>query len=231
MDPGRKRDAFAILSASCTQHNIDLLHAKDWTNKDFISVGQEIAELHKVAKWDVFLCESNNQGHPMIDILRREHNIYCVPIATVKDLKNKEKMRAGNTMPKNVTVEWVEWARQKEILRNPKQPWPRGIKKLNAQLSRYVRIVTDTTMRYGVAEEDDHDDYISALLTLCHYARLKYLRIGYLNSNVLTGRRFPNALSLGKTKVEKARENVLHRISKKYPNSSNVNVDVRMPND
>ena len=57
MDPGRKRDAFAILSSDCTERHIDLLNAKDWTNKDFMSVGQEIADLHKVAKWDVFLCE------------------------------------------------------------------------------------------------------------------------------------------------------------------------------
>ena len=167
----------------------------------------------------------------MIDILRREHKIYCIPIATVKDLKDKEKMRAGFTMPKNVTVEWVEWARQKEIIRNPLQPWPRGIKKLNAQLSRYVRIVTDTTMRYGVAEEDDHDDYISALLTLCHYARLKYLKIGYLNTHVISGRRLPTAIDMWKTKEEKARENVISRVSKKYPNSSNYNVNVRMPSD
>ena len=229
-DVGMKRDAFAAVSAEITSSNILLGNAKEWFSKDITNVADEIAEIHKTAKFDRFICESNNQGYPVIDLLKRYHKIYCIPITTVKELKNKEKIRQGKSMPKNVTVEWVEWARKSDILLMPNTLSP-GLKRLEEQMSRYVRKSTASGTKYQAEEEEDHDDLVSALLILCHYARTKVLSIGYKDIGAIASRRLPNALDLQKTTEEITTERMRKRVQRHFPNIPDEDIKVNIHND
>ena len=182
LDPGRIRDAFGGLVATVTSDRIMIEAAKEWFRKDSTTVIGEIATIVKKNGIDRVICESNNQGHPIIDMLRRLHHIYPVPVNTTKELKDKKKLKSVNSMGKNVTVEWVEWANREGIILMPRKPWSQGIRRLDAQMSRYIRKTTETGTKYGAAEDDDHDDLVSCLLLLSHYARLKLLRLGYRNA-------------------------------------------------
>ena len=229
LDPGRIRDGFGMVAANVDPNTINLLNAKIWYKKDFHTVSADIAEIHKKVHFDVFLCESNNQGHPAIDVLKRFHNIHCIPITTVKEVKDKEKLRQGNSMPKNVTVEWVEWAIQKGIILMPKKPWLQGIRKLDEQMLQYVRRTTSSGTKYEAADPDIHDDLVSCLLTLSHYCRIKLLKLGYRDTSVLVGKKYPTILDTTDTPEEKAEINIRNRLKKKFPNTSSFKFNVRLP--
>ena len=228
-DPGFKRDAFAMVAANVTSDHIKLINAKEWWNKDIIIIAEKIRSIHNTAKFERFICEANNQGYPVIDVLRQKYSINCVPITTVKALSNKEKIRQGKSMPKNVTVEWVEWARKSGVLVMPKKPLSFGLKRLDQQMSRYIRKSTASSTKYEAAEEEDHDDLVSALLILCHYARTKILSIGYRGSTLITSSRAYDALNPKlNTPEEKVTDNIKKRMSRHFPNGmmDDMNIDV-----
>ena len=179
-DPARTRDAFGMLGANVDEHKIRLTKAKEWFHTDSTDVAQEIAQINEEAKFDIHLCESNNQGYFVMDNLKRYHRIYCQPVHNVKEIKDKEKLKYGKSMPKNVTVEWVEWARREGIIEMPERDtWTDGMIRLNRQLQNYVSFTTKSGTSYGAATEKDHDDLISCLLIICYYARKHILKIGY----------------------------------------------------
>lgn len=175
-DPGRMRDGFAMIAGVVDENQILIKNAKVWYKTDITVVADRIAEIAKKARFDRQICEANNYGHTFIDQMRRYHRIHCIPITTTKLLKDIEKIKAGKTMAKNETVEWVEVARQTGRLLMPAKPWNDGIKLLDKQLSRFIRVRSGDSVSYRAAEDEDHDDLVSALLMLCHYARKHILK-------------------------------------------------------
>ena len=179
-DPGRIRDHFGMLGARIDESHIYLTNATVWIHTDSTDVTPAIAEINKEANFDVHLCESNNQGYFIIDNLKRYHHIYCRPITNVKELKDKEKIKQGTSMPKNITVEWVEYARRVGIIVMPaRSTWTDGMILLDRQLKDYVSYVTRSGVSYGAATEKGHDDLVACLLLLCHWAKKHILKIGY----------------------------------------------------
>ena len=207
LDPGRIRDAFCMLVADVDEKSVKLLNTREWYNKDFYIVGKDISDIKAKVGIDMFLCETNNQGHPAIDTLRRFYDIDCRGIITARDVKSKEKLRTGNVMPKNITVEWVEWALQQGIIVFPQKPWPRGIKRLDEQMSQYVRRVSSSGMKYEAADTELHD----------------------VTGAQISARKFKTALDYEPISENEFEKEVRKRLSKKYPDTDSFEFNVRMP--
>ena len=232
MDPGRIRDAFGLLMADIDEKHIRILNTKEWWNKDFFTVGNDISRIRDRVHIDRFLCEANNQGHPAIDSLRRFHGIECRGITTVKDVKNRERLMTGNTMPKNVTVEWVEWALQNAIIEFPERPWPDGVKRLDEQMGQFVRHVSSGGMKYEAADRELHDDLVSCLLIMCHYARIHVLQLGYLERPLVAGMAHETALDHAKLDMSEAEKDIRRRMGARFGDGADdYEVNVRMPHD
>lgn len=229
-DPGRIRDSFFMLAARVSREHIDLLNGREWLNQDFTIIADDIARIARKSRIDIHVCEANNQGYPAIDMLRRLHGIEAEPVVTVAKLDSKDKMLEGRRMPKETTVEWVEWARQQGIVRYPKT-LTKALKTLDTQMQNYVRHTTLSGTKYASATEEEHDDAVATLLVLCHYARIHLLQLGQPLHNPIAVRRHPNALDLIKTTREQAQENVLKRLKNRIPtiDTSAAKIDVKMP--
>jgi len=175
-DPGRIRDRFAMLGGDITPKKIQILNAKEWKKTNFTVAEDEIAEINRKKPFDYHICESNNQGWHVIDNLRTLKNIPVRPVNTSNNLTAKTA-RLGKSLDKNKMVEWIEWARLEKIIEFPSGKWTAGITELNRQLNRFVMKKTNTGYRYEAAEEDDHDDLVMALVIMCHFARMKILKL------------------------------------------------------
>ena len=233
-DPGRIRDGFGMLGAIVDESHIYLKNATAWINTDSTDVTPEIAAINDKAKFDVHICETNNQGHFVIDTMKRYQRIHCQGITTVKDVK-PEKMRGGATMPKNITVEWVEWARREGILVMPaRSTWTDGMILLNRQLTSYVSFVSRTGVTYGSATEKDHDDLVACLLLLCHYARLHVLKIGYHDTTAFATHKskvYAQILNMNKSntdiETEKTTQNIKARVADRIPTNYKMKINGR----
>ena len=231
LDPGRIRDAFGLLVADIDAQGIRLLNTREWFNKDFFTVGKAISKICEEKNVDMVVCETNNQGHPAIDTLNRFYGIEAKGITTVKDVKSREKLRMGSSMPKNVTVEWVEWALQMKVIQFPQKPWPRGIKRLDEQMAQYIRKVTSSGTKYEASDVETHDDLVSCLLIMSHYARIHILQLGFLQKPMLAGVAYGTAIDTDPYNMTKAEKEVRARLAKKYPDSESYSVNVTMPED
>ena len=231
-DPGRIRDSFFMLAARVGPDRIDLLNGREWLNQDFTIIADDIARISRKSRIDIHVCEANNQGYPAIDMLRRLHGIDAEPVVTVAKLDSKDKMLEGRRMPKETTVEWVEWARQQGIVRMPKT-MPKALQTLDTQMQTYIRHTTLSGTKYASSTEEEHDDAVAALLVLCHYARIHLLQLGQPHHNPIAVRRHPNALDLIKTTREAAQENVLKRLKNRLPtvHVDEAQIDIKMPRD
>ncbi len=176
-DPGRIKDRFAMVGGNLTAKKIQLLNAKEWKKKNFNIAEDEIASINQRNPFDFHICESNNQGWHVIDNLRTLKDIPVIPINTSNNLKD-DTARKGKSLDKNNMVEWIEWARKEDIIEFPAGQWSPGITELNRQLNRFVMKRTSTGYKYEAAEPDDHDDLVMALVILCHFARMRILKLG-----------------------------------------------------
>jgi len=176
-DPGRIRDRFAMVGADVKEKEIKILNAKEWFKTNFIFVEDEIAEINSNHKFDYHICETNNQGWHVIDNLRTLKNIPVRGVNTSNNLK-PGTARLGKSLDKNVMVEWIEWAREDGIITMPQGKWSPGITELNRQLNRFVMKRSGSGYKYEAAEDDDHDDLVMALVVLCHFAKMRLLRLG-----------------------------------------------------
>ena len=183
-DPGRINDGFGMLSATIDSHNIFLGNAKAWFNTDADDVATQIAEIDSKAHFDYNLCEANNTGKTVIDLMKRYHGVYCMPISNVRELSDIEKLKQVGTMPKNATVGFVEYLMQEDILQMPSKPWNDGMKMLWNQIENYIAVPSNTGVSYRAADDNVHDDLITCLLILCHFARRRILSIGYADMSV-----------------------------------------------
>ena len=227
-DPGNIRDSFFMLAARVYWDRIELLNGRSWLQTDFTVIADEIARISKKSGINIHVCEANNQGYPIIDMMRRMHGIDAQPVVTVAKLDSKDKILEGNRMAKSTTVEWVEWARQQGIVRLPKT-LTRPLQTLVTQMENYVRHTTLSGTKYAAATEEEHDDSVAALLILCHYARLHLLQLGQPFKAPIAVKRHPNALDLMKTATEKVQDNIQARLKDRIPMTGKPDIKITMP--
>jgi len=176
-DPGRIRDSLGMVAADVSEKEILLLNAKEWKKTNFVIAEQQIADINERHPFDRHICETNNQGWHVIDNMRSIHGIPVIGVNTSKSLTAKTA-RLGKSLDKNAMVEWIDWARDKGVVKFPSGQWSQGITELSKQLNRFVMKKTSSGYKYEAAESDDHDDLVLALVVLCHYARMKILNLG-----------------------------------------------------
>ena len=232
-DPGRVHDGFGMLAADVDINHIYLRNAKVWYNTDADVVARQISTISKEANFQHHLCESNNTGLTIIDLMKRYHGIHCLPITNVRELKDPEKLKRVETMPKNTTVEFTEWLRQTGILLMPaKHTWNDGIKLLNRQLENYIKIPSNTGVSYRAADDAVHDDLVSCLLILCHYARRIILRIGHQDTTafgVQKSKAYAQIENMHKKdsdiKADEYIKNIKTRTMGRIPSNFNMKID------
>lgn len=173
-DPGGWSDSFCEVTAEVTREKILLTDAIFWNKELFPNlttrqIKDDIAKLHKHFKFKYHLCETNNQGHMIISDLQKEYHIPVIGITTAGSLKNPRIIRKGSSLDKDKTVPWVIKFIEDGTIELPRNLTP-GLKKGIEELKNY-----------GVSKNGKykaltgHDDFISCLVILVHWAKRKML--------------------------------------------------------
>ena len=177
-DPGGIADNFGMLTSELTSQEILLTDAITWNktktpNFTYDFVMQKIAHFNSVFKFDYHLCESNNTGVPVIHGLRTQYGINVTGINTSNNLRIPKTIRAGQTLDKNKTVEWVNLLRERKVIKFPAKMTP-GLYELQGELDNFGTKKLRGRTTYGALT--GHDDIVSCLITTVHFAKLRFLK-------------------------------------------------------
>jgi len=199
-------DSFCMVTAIVTRENILLTDARFWNKKDFPhlttrQIKDDIARINEHFKFDYHLCETNNMGHMVISDLRTDYHIPVIGITTSANLKTQKSLRSVRVLDKNLTVPWLVKFIEDGTIRFPKT------------LTKGLVKMKEETGNYGVSKSgkyealSGHDDSISCLVILVHWAKRQMLKsktlglFGYGSSDPYDG----------KSSMEKSREHVMKR--------------------
>lgn len=225
-DPGRIRDRFAMIGAEVTAKEIKILNAKEWRKTNFTFVEDEIAEINAHNRFHYHICETNNQGWHVIDNLRTLKNIYVRGVNTSNRLK-PQTTKLGKSLDKNTMVEWIEWARKEKIITMPQGKWSHGITELNRQLNRFVMKRSSSGYKYEAAEDDDHDDLVMALVVLCHFSRMRLLKLG--KSRGIQGFGAGDPYDSYKSNHERNVDMIKRKFARNGYDINNMKIDIHYP--
>ena len=175
-DPGGMSDSFAMLTGDLTREKILLTGARSWSrekdpNFKFTKVYETIADINKKFKFKYHICEKNSQGDPVIHTLKYQYKIPIIGVTTSNNLTNADTKRKGKAVDKNKTVAWINILRERGIIQLP-ETLTKGLSEVVDELDNYGE------KRPGKYEAlTGHDDYVSCLITMVHFAMKKFLRI------------------------------------------------------
>jgi len=175
-DPGGWVDNFCGLFAKVTPENIRLTDAKFWNKKDMPNlttqkIKDDIAKIHNAFKFDYTLCETNNQGNMIISDLRSyPYKIPVIGITTSANLKTRQTLQRGSSLDKAKTVPYVQKFIEDGIIEFPKYLTP-GLKQMKGEIDNYGQ--KDNGKFEALS---GHDDSISCLVILTHWAKRSMLR-------------------------------------------------------
>lgn len=217
LDPGRSKNSFAFLGGTVTNEKIILSLAKRWKGslkQNYVAIEKEIAERHQKKPFDVYVIETNHSGHHVIDVLKSVYGLPIVPVNTVGKLKDQnahpfsqEKrdmmyyilhLKAEGKLeapPENTSPEWAEFHRQ---------------------VQNYQMILNKRTGSETFTSPDDNDDYVSALINFCWYARQRYLKVRRSNYRTINKRMSRDASDIYGTGLTDSQELVSRTII--FPN-------------
>lgn len=175
-DPGGMSDWFTMLTGDLNREKILLTGARSWSrerdpNFKFTKVYEDIANINRKFKFKYHICEKNSQGDPVIHTLKYQYKIPIVGVTTSNNLTDTKTKRRGKAVDKNKTVAWINILREHGIIQLPEKLTP-GLHDMVEQLDNYGE---KRTGRYEALT--GHDDYVSCLITMVHFAMKKFLRI------------------------------------------------------
>lgn len=173
-DPGGWSDSFCEIMAEVTREKILLTDAIFWNKELFPNlttrqIKDDISKLHKHFRFDYHLCETNNQGNMIISDLKSEYKIPIIGITTSGTLKNPKTIRRGTSLDKDKTVPWLMKFIEDGVIELPREMTP-GLKKGIEELKNYG---VSKSGKYQALS--GHDDFISCLVILVHWAKRKML--------------------------------------------------------
>ena len=173
-DPGGWADSFCELMAEVTREKILLTDAIFWNKEIFPhlttrQIKDDIKKLHNHFKFDYHLCETNNQGNMIISDLKSEYHIPIIGITTSGELKTAKTLRKGTSLDKDKTVPWLMKFIEDGIIELPRNMTP-GLTKGIDEIKNYG--VTKSGKYQALS---GHDDFISCLVILVHWAKRKML--------------------------------------------------------
>ena len=174
-DPGGWSDNFCALYSVVTPEKILLTDAKFWSKKTMPSlttkrIKDDIAKIHNAFNFNYHICETNNQGNMIISDLRREYQLPVIGITTSANLKTRRTLQSGNSLDKAKTVPYVQKFIEEEIIEFPKYLTP-GLQIMKEEIDNYGQ---KENGRYEALT--GHDDSISCLVILTHWAKRKMLK-------------------------------------------------------
>lgn len=224
-DPGGEIDYFAMLTANVNPTKILLTDAVGWLKNDMPEIAdfygyveRKIVSFNNKFKFDYHICEKNNIGTTIINSLVHRYNVPVMPVVTSNNIVNEEKLREGKTYNKNDTIAWVNRFRAMGVIEFPKQN----------QLTPGLKLMLEQLDNFGAKKRGDktvfealsgHDDFVTCLDILVHFAKLKFLNLPELtHSNGFNG--FANNLEPAETDRQKA-----ERIVKKIMENKNTPYD------
>ena len=177
-DPGKQRDSFALCSlvVDPSENTIFVEYAMRWLRVDYLKVEEQIANLHKQAKWLNIYVEQNNTGEHVIEVLKKQYGMPVKAITTYGKMSDTKKHHQVKSMSKPEMVFWYLKAKQKHLVKFPRNSKNHHMKELERQISIFSEHKTDAGNAVYQAPGEEHDDLVMALLIACFAAR-KWIRI------------------------------------------------------
>lgn len=175
-DPGGWSDSFCEIMANVTREKILLTDAMFWNKQIFPNlttrqIKDDIKKLDDHFHFDYHLCETNNQGNMIISDLRNHpYNLKVMGITTSGHLKKAATIRKGTSYDKDRTVPWLMKFIEDGIIELPRNMTP-GLKKGIEELNNYG---VSKSGKYEALS--GHDDFVSCLVILVHWAKHKMLK-------------------------------------------------------
>lgn len=176
LDPGGWSDSFCDVMAKITREKILLTDAIFWNKEIFPKlttrkIKDDIAKLHNHFHFNKHLCETNNQGNMIISDLRNiPYRIPVIGVTTSGHLRKASTIARGTTLDKDKTVPWLMKFIEDGTIELPKTMTP-GLKKGIDEISNYG------VSKHGKYQAlSGHDDFVSCLVILVHYAKRNILR-------------------------------------------------------
>ena len=164
----------------------------------FATIRNDIAKLHRINKFDMIGCETNNYGRNEMESLRREYGINMIGINTTGKITDKKKMRKGLSMDKDAIIKFTNSWRQNPIV-DPTNKFKLGqIKFLKHKTPELMQVVNELDSfvrkmpagvgatgqpKYG-AEGTGHDDGPMSMLGNFHIIKTKIFKIYTGKENV-----------------------------------------------
>lgn len=174
-DPGKHRDAFALVAIQPKEDKIHVRGANRFSKRDYIDVEKHIEKSYKKNNFDHVVIELNNTGTHVVENLIRINQIpVVIPVTTSKNLKDINKIFSYKVMDKNEMTEWMIRMFQAEKIIFP-QKTDEDLNELKRQLSIFAQHKTNAGNISYFAEGNEHDDMVIALMLACFIGRY-YLR-------------------------------------------------------
>lgn len=142
-----------------------------------MTVEADVAGLHEKARWNVIAVEQNNTGEHVIEALRRTHGLPVRPVITAGKVTDPKKIRRGGTMSKPDMVYWILRAKQRHLLKFPRDARNADLLELQRQISIFSEHITEAGSASYYAPGTEKDDGVMSFMLCCHVAR-RWIRLG-----------------------------------------------------
>lgn len=170
MDPGKHRDAFAFVGTEVNEGVLYVKGSKRWMGRNYLQVEEDIAEIHRKKRFDIYVLELNNTGTHVYEVLTQQKHLPVIPVTTTKDIKDLTKKYNNRVMDKNEMVRLMaHWFQDGSIVFPSRLTVE--LSELKRQLTIFAEHKTETGSVSYRAEGQEHDDLVMALMLACFHAR------------------------------------------------------------
>lgn len=188
-DPSGGGDYFAMLTSEVNPKEILLTDAKGWQKSDFPPnadffgrIESKIAEYNQKFKFNYNICEKNNMGTTVINSLRFRHQLKVIAVTTSNNIVSEEVLREGKSYNKNDTIAWVLRLQKMGVIKFPSE-MTQGLTMLKTQLDNFgVKNTKSSTSKVTYEALQGHDDLVTCLTILVHFAKRRILNLPELRS-------------------------------------------------